>query len=86
MLLPLAYYGDQVLRKKTSQVTKITEEIRQLVKDMEETLHAHNGIGLAAPQVHQSLAIFITCISKQGPDGKWIEGELRVFINPKILS
>lgn len=86
MILPLAYYGDAVLRKKGDRIDKIDDEIRQLVKDMTETLHAHEGIGLAAPQVHKSLALFITCISRKGPDGKWTEGKLRVFINPKIIS
>lgn len=86
MILPLAYYGDPVLRKKGEKITVINEEIKQLVKDMTETLKAHNGIGLAAPQVHRSLALFITCISKTDKAGNWIEGELKVFINPKIIS
>lgn len=86
MILPLAFYGNPILRKKASKVTEINDEIRQLVKDMAETLKAHNGIGLAAPQVHQSLALFITCISKMDADEKWTDGNLRVFINPKIIS
>jgi peptide deformylase len=86
MLLPLAYYGDPVLRQKGARIDKITDEIRQLVKDMTETLHAHNGIGLAAPQIHQSLALFITQVGKLGANDEWIEGKLRVFINPKIIS
>lgn len=82
MKLPLAYYGDPILRKKCPPVAAITDEIRQLIKDMEETMRAHDGIGLAAPQVHRSLAIFITSASDDPDD----EGVTRVFINPKILN
>ena len=86
MKLPLAYYGDPVLRKKTIPVLEINEEIRQLISDMVETMKANNGVGLAAPQVHRSLSIFITHTPIEQPDGKWIPGKLRIFINPKILS
>ena len=86
MKLPLAYYGDQVLRKKTSPVQEIDEHIRQLVIDMAETMEANDGCGLAAPQVHQSLSLFITCIPRYVDDDTVLPGTLRVFINPKIVS
>jgi peptide deformylase len=86
MKLTLAYYGEPILRKKTVPVLELSEEIRQLVADMVETMQACNGVGLAAPQVHRSLSIFVTCVPKKQLDGKWIPGQLRVFINPKILS
>lgn len=87
MKLPFAYYGQPVLRKKGAPIIEINEEIRTLVHDMEETLIAHgNGIGLAAPQVFQSLALFITRVPYEEDDGTWNEGTLRVFINPKIIS
>lgn len=86
MKLPLAYYGDPILRKKCARIEGIDDNLRQLVKDMEETMFANDGAGLAAPQVHLSLAIFITNIPKQvGPD-EWLPGTTRVFINPKILE
>lgn len=86
MKLPLAYYGDPVLRKKGVPVAKIDESIHQLVKDMTETMEANNGCGLAAPQVHKSLLIFITCIPRYVDENTVLPGELRVFINPKIIS
>lgn len=85
MKLPLAYYGDPILRKKGASVTNIDESIHQLIKDMAETMEAHNGCGLAAPQVHQSLALFITCIPRYVDEETVLPGELRVFINPKII-
>lgn len=69
MELPLAYYGDPVLRKKVSPIAEITPEIRQLAQDMIETMRANNGIGLAAPQVHHSIALFVTEVPVRA-DGK----------------
>lgn len=86
MHLPLAYYGDPALRKKCEPVTTFDEKLKQFVKDMEETMVFHDGIGIAAPQVHVSLAVFITCIPiKTGPD-QTKPGKSRLFINPKILE
>jgi len=86
MKLPLAYYGDPILRKKGAPVIKIDETIHQLVKDMAETMEANDGCGLAAPQVHQSLTLFITCIPQYVDEDTVLPGELRVFINPKIIA
>lgn len=86
MKLPLAYYGDSVLRKKGAPVTEINDEIKQLVADMLETMEANDGIGLAAPQVHRSLLLFITRIPRYDENNRMIPGQLRVFINPKIIS
>ena len=90
MKLPLAYYGDPILRKKGIPVEEINDEIRQLVADMIETMHANNGLGLAAHQVHRAINLFITEAAVPNPDPnaeeKWLPGQLRVFINPKILS
>jgi len=85
MELPLAYYRDPVLRRKTAKVNGIDDELRQLVADMIETLHVYDGVGIAAPQVHHSLALFITCVPTQR-GGKWSQGSDRVFINPQILE
>ena len=86
MKLPLAYYGDPILRKKGSRIEGIDDEMRQLVADMIETMNAENGIGLAAPQIHRSLALFIIQVPQEGPDDTWEPGQLYIFFNPKILS
>lgn len=84
--LPIAYFGEPVLRKKGERVEKITPEIRKLIADMIETMDIEEGIGLAAPQVFRSLLIFVTRVPTLDPQGKWIEGKVRIFINPKIIS
>lgn len=62
MILKVARIGHPVLRQVARDLT--SEEIRspaiqQLVQDMIETMHEYNGVGLAAPQVHQSLRILV---------------------------
>lgn len=86
MKLPLAYYGDAVLRQKTARVDEINDELRQLVHDMDETMEANNGCGLAAPQVHRSISLFVTRIPRYIDEKTVLPGEFRVFINPKIIS
>src|SRR5580658_9995892 len=85
MKLPLAYYNDEVLRKKAQRVNHIDDQLRQLIDDMIETMHDRNGIGLAAPQVFQSLTLFVTCVPSQQHNGKMLPGRERVFINPQII-
>ena len=65
-VLPLAIIGDPVLRRPTEPVREITPDIRQLVEDMFETMHANNGIGLAANQVGVSLRIAVLGIPEKG--------------------
>lgn len=86
MILPLAFYGDSILRQKSVKIVEINDEIRQLVKDMEETLDFHKGVGLAAPQVHRGLALFVTKLEHQDANGEWMVDPLRVFINPRIVA
>lgn len=86
MILSLAYYGQPVLRKKTEPVKEINDEIRQLIADMMETMYAKDGIGLAAPQIFQSLSLFVTCVPTYVDEKTIIPGIERIFINPKIIS
>jgi peptide deformylase len=48
---PVRIYGDPVLRQKAARVAAFDDELRQLVDDMRETMHAYRGVGLAANQV-----------------------------------
>lgn len=84
MKLNLRYYGDPILRKKAKPVEKITEEIKQLCRDMIETMVVLNGWGLAAPQVGHLLRIFISPITHENEKGEVQTGEPKVFINPMI--
>lgn len=86
MILELAYYGDPVLRKKTEKIEIFDDELKQFVKDMEETMFAARGIGLAAPQVHRSVRVFIVNIPEKDEKGEWQPTDTHIFINPKIID
>jgi peptide deformylase len=60
--LKLHYLGDRVLRQPAKRITKVDDEIRQLIREMLQTMYSNDGIGLAAPQVgvHKQL-IVIDC-------------------------
>ena len=50
-VLEIRLVGDPVLRLHAKPVPKVTKRIARLLRDMEDTMHANNGAGLAAPQV-----------------------------------
>lgn len=63
-----------MLRAKTKKIPRVTKEIKVLIHDMAETMMEANGIGLAAPQVGQSIQL---CIAPVG-------GKMAALINPEI--
>jgi len=65
-----------VLRAKARPVEKIDDFVRGLVDDMRRVAHELDGIGIAAPQLGESLRIFLTC-------GRENDTE-RVYINPRL--
>ena len=83
-MLPLAYYGDPILRQKASTIDTITEEIKKLVEEMIETMDACDGIGLAAPQIHHAIRLFIIRVPDQRASNELALGKIKVLINPKI--
>lgn len=85
-ILPLAYYGAHVLRKKAMPVQSLTPEILEFIEDLKATLESMPGVGLAAPQVHHSLRIFATRFPIEDESGESILGPTRIFINPKLSA
>jgi peptide deformylase len=86
MKLPIRYYGDPILRVPCLKVEKITDEIKQLVHDMIETMDgAYNGVGLAANQVGFLHKIFVIRAEIQTAEGNFVLGPPEVYINP-VLS
>ncbi len=88
MILKLTYYGNPILRKKAAAIPVITDEIRAFAADLVETMHhTKNGIGLAAPQVNRSLAIFVVQFPDEDNEEEvYVPGPIEFFINPKILD
>lgn len=50
-VLELRYEGDPILKQRARPVEKITKRIVKLLKDMEDTMYAAEGVGLAGPQI-----------------------------------
>lgn len=83
-LLPLTYYGNHLLKEKAKPVAEITPDVKKLINEMIETMDACDGLGLAAPQVHHSIRIFVFHeIIEHGKDSQEI-GPVKICINPKI--
>ncbi len=79
-LREIVLYGNPALRIKARTVDEIDDDLRQLVQDMVETMDAAEGIGLAAPQVAESLAL---CVVNNGLIDE--DAEPQAYINPEII-
>ena len=79
--LPVRTYPDPVLRRECKPAEPGSAHIRKLAEDMIETMYAAPGIGLAAPQVGESIRILVVDIF-----GHLGEREPRVLLNPVIVS
>jgi peptide deformylase len=55
----LVYYGNPMLRQKAKKIHRFDALLPQLAQDMFETMHAHDGIGLAAPQIGLAVRLFV---------------------------
>jgi peptide deformylase len=54
-----------ILRKKAKKVHRFDPSLQRLVDDLFETMHAANGVGLAAPQIAQSIRVFVAAYEDQ---------------------
>src|SRR5881628_567926 len=63
MKLSILQYGDPILRAKGKRIDKIDSHVRELAANMLETMHAANGIGLAAQQVGEPVQLTVLDIS-----------------------
>ena len=94
MILPILEYGDPILRAKGKPIGNIEDRIRELAANMIETMHAANGVGLAAQQVGEALQLTVLDVSlvEDRPstlkvDGKEVDPKAAmplVLINPEI--
>src|SRR6187551_1577508 len=74
-------FPDPILRQPTHEVPQVDDSVRELVRDMTETMYAKNGAGLAAIQVGSPLRLFIV---EPTVGGRGENDPPVVFINPKI--
>jgi len=83
MVYPIVIYGDPVLRKTAEDISKDYPELPKLISDMFETMHAANGVGLAAPQIGKAIRLFVIDTSKMEDDEPGIR---KAFINAEITE
>lgn len=81
MIRTILSYPDPELKKKSHPVTIINDDIRQLVRDMAETMYDAPGVGLAAPQIGVHKRVIVIDVA-----GKDEPPALIVAINPVIVS
>ena len=79
--LDIHYLGDRVLRQPAKRIAKVDDSIRQLVKDMLQTMYSADGIGLAAPQVGINKQLVVIDLALDDPQKPPL-----VLINPKIIK
>ena len=72
---------DEILKKKSEKIEKITDKEKQLADDLFETMYKHNGIGLAAVQVGVLRRMIVIDVSKKDEEKKPF-----CLINPVIKS
>jgi peptide deformylase len=83
-ILKVARMGHPVLRERARTVDKSDLRnplVQKLIDDMVETMHEYHGVGLAAPQVHEGLRIFVAML-EEDPDAK---STTMALINPEIV-
>ena len=93
MILPIIAYGSNVLKVKASPVDTEDPNLDKLIADMWETMYNANGVGLAAPQIGESLRLFVIDASPfaQDEDLSLEEANILkdfkgVFINPIMIE
>jgi peptide deformylase len=81
-ILKVARMGHPVLRARARTVDKAelkSPVFQHLVDSMIDTMYEYSGVGLAAPQVHESVRVFVAMLD---PDGA--ESDALVFVNPEV--
>ncbi len=68
-----------VLREKARPIERFGVDLKRLAQDMIETMYAHDGIGLAAPQIGKDVQVFVANPSQQ-------RGSELVVVNPTITK
>ncbi len=82
-ILKVARMGHPVLRAKARTVDKLeikTQAVQDFIDSMVDTMFEYAGVGLAGPQVHESIRVFVAMLDSDGQG----DGDATVFINPEI--
>jgi peptide deformylase len=83
-ILKVARMGHPVLRRRARPLDKSDLRnalLQKFIDDMIETMHEYHGVGLAGPQVHEGLRLFVAMLDDEPGE----DSEAMVFVNPEIV-
>jgi peptide deformylase len=86
MTYPIVVYGHPVLKKIAVDIEKDHPGMQKIIDDLFDTMYHSEGLGLAAPQIGQSIRIFVidgTPVAKDEPE---LAGFIKAFINAHIIE
>ena len=86
MVKPVVAFGDPVLKAEAQEIEKGHKGLESLIDDMWETMYSAEGVGIAAPQVGESIRMFVVDGTPFGEDDDRCNGFKRVMINPVIFD
>lgn len=86
MILPIYAYGNPILKRVAKPVDADHQGLSELVANMWETMYNAEGVGLAAPQIGQSLRIFIVDTVQTYKEEDQAKGIKTVFINAEKIE
>ncbi|NMB74284.1 MAG: peptide deformylase [Myxococcales bacterium] len=77
----LRIFPDPVLRERCREIDCFDENLSRLVDDLAESMYAHRGVGLAAPQIGESLRVMVVDVDQREGAPRLLE-----FVNPRISA
>jgi len=78
---PILTYPDPLLKKRSEAVPRVTPAVRELVRDLFDTMRAARGVGLAAPQIGVLKRVIVVDVSGVEPGVAPL-----AFVNPRIAA
>ena len=81
---PLVNYDNPTLHEKAKRVSRFDGSLQRLIDDMVDTMHAEQGVGLAAPQVGVPLRLCVVELPEGYEDP--LAGQLIVLANPELVK
>lgn len=89
-VMPIFVAPHQVLKTPADKVESVSDDIRDLIANMIDTMYAARGIGLAAPQIGVLKRVVVMDVDQQDENTEddsapITRGEVRVFINPEVV-
>jgi peptide deformylase len=84
-ILKVARMGHPVLRQRGVALERADLQdprVQKLIDDMIDTMHEYSGVGLAAPQVHEGIRLFVALLDEE-PDDR---SGATVIVNPEIIT